>query len=72
MGVRILMQATAHGFTINDKVMYRVANYEYREDTDIRVEDDRIIVETQVIPGVRDILIIKKDGTTVLDFWFDS
>lgn len=50
-------------YTVNEVVERRIGWYSYKENTTLSVEDDRIVIKTEMpIKGVYDTLILYPNG----------
>ncbi len=57
------------GYEISKSIDRRVRRYEYEKSTEIRLEEDKVIITTEIkIKGVYNTLIIHPDGTSKLEF----
>ena len=62
----------ANRYTVNEVVLRRISWYSYKANTTVSVENDRIIIKTEMpIKGVYDTLILFPDGRSEVKMKFD-
>lgn len=63
---------TDKGYTLNEVVLRRIGWYSYKENTTLSIEDDRIIIRTEMpIKGVFDTMILYPNGDSEIRMDFD-
>ena len=59
-------------YNVNEVVARRIGWYSYKENTTLSVEDDRIVIKTEMpIKGVYDTLILYPNGKSEVKMEFD-
>lgn len=59
-------------YTVNEVVLRRIDWYSYKENTTLSVEDDRIVIKTEMpIKGIYDTLILYPNGDSEVKMEFE-
>lgn len=63
---------TEKHYTVNEIVLRRLGWYSYKENTTLSVEEDRIVIRTEMpVKGIYDTLILYPNGESEVKMEFD-
>ena len=62
---RLLLE---HGFRVQPYTLDRIDKYQYSEYSQVRLDGEQILLETEIMKGVFSVLRIEKDGSSHWDF----